>query len=393
MQKGEVVKLGMNEEEVKQHMLLMSKQEELDPELKKYVVTLGGGIKQLKHPLVFDMILHPQMFALLNAQLKYKTEAIKDALQNKQWTKYIWLHERPYRLEAFSRICQGMSDEGYWETLGEIWRDSENLWQYGLLLDIFLDDPRPGREKMMNEHDVELLKTLPDEIRVYRGHHSKNRLGFSWSLSYWRARWFAERWQRKRFGVITGLVKKKDIIALFLGRREMEIVANPRKVVQIVSFNTQRWENTQLLSLAMEGCAGLPASGRMSEHGVWHWLKVHWNVQKLCKLVPGADPEVCKVFAYLHDCKRTDEVEGCNHGALAAEFAVQMAVQGKLPLSSDQLDKLSKACIEHENCTVSDDPTIGVCWDADRLDLPRVNVIIKPELLSTQAAKDLCWKI
>lgn len=33
-------------------------------------------------------------------------------------------------------------------------------------------------------------------------------------------------------------------------------------------------------------------------------------------------------------------------------------------------------------------PTIGVCWDADRLDLTRVGMTPKPKLLSTQAARD-----
>jgi uncharacterized protein len=37
---------------------------------------------------------------------------------------------------------------------------------------------------------------------------------------------------------------------------------------------------------------------------------------------------------------------------------------------------------------VSADPTIGVCWDADRLDLPRVGRTIQPRLLNTGAARE-----
>jgi uncharacterized protein len=37
---------------------------------------------------------------------------------------------------------------------------------------------------------------------------------------------------------------------------------------------------------------------------------------------------------------------------------------------------------------VADDPTIGACWDADRLNLWRVGKTPDPRLLSTAAARD-----
>ena len=43
----------------------------------------------------------------------------------------------------------------------------------------------------------------------------------------------------------------------------------------------------------------------------------------------------------------------------------------------------------HTGGGLSKDPTIGTCWDADRLDLPRVGVIPTPDFLSTAAAKKL----
>ena len=35
---------------------------------------------------------------------------------------------------------------------------------------------------------------------------------------------------------------------------------------------------------------------------------------------------------------------------------------------------------------MSDDPTIGTCWDADRLHLPRVSIEPNPAFFSTPAA-------
>jgi uncharacterized protein len=36
----------------------------------------------------------------------------------------------------------------------------------------------------------------------------------------------------------------------------------------------------------------------------------------------------------------------------------------------------------------SEVPTIGVCWDADRLDLTRVGIMPDPEFFSTAAGKE-----
>jgi uncharacterized protein len=50
---------------------------------------------------------------------------------------------------------------------------------------------------------------------------------------------------------------------------------------------------------------------------------------------------------------------------------------------------LLRALTEHADGYKSEDPTIGVCWDADRLDLPRVGIQPNRELLSTTAARKL----
>jgi uncharacterized protein len=50
---------------------------------------------------------------------------------------------------------------------------------------------------------------------------------------------------------------------------------------------------------------------------------------------------------------------------------------------------LCEACTYHADGQVSDDPTIGVCWDADRLDLPRVGIGIDRKYLSTAAARSI----
>jgi uncharacterized protein len=48
---------------------------------------------------------------------------------------------------------------------------------------------------------------------------------------------------------------------------------------------------------------------------------------------------------------------------------------------------LGFACEEHTNGGVAPDPTVGACWDADRLNLWRVGIRPDPRLLTTGAAR------
>ena len=62
-------------------------------------------------------------------------------------------------------------------------------------------------------------------------------------------------------------------------------------------------------------------------------------------------------------------------------------------LTDDEFETLSYACTWHQDRDFSDDPTIATCWDADRLDLGRVNIIPDPALLNTAFAKQLAHEL
>ena len=48
---------------------------------------------------------------------------------------------------------------------------------------------------------------------------------------------------------------------------------------------------------------------------------------------------------------------------------------------------LAKACMYHADGYTADDPTIGACWDADRLCLWRGETAPHPKLMSTAPGK------
>lgn len=374
---------------------IMSRQEDLHPELVPFIEDTSIG-KCLKHPLVISLFYQSGMNAMLNAQYKAKLEYIERAKTQKNWSNYIWIHERPYRLDRFSEIESELSDQEYWELLGSIWSDSENLWQYGDSLGWLINRDRPGREFMMDEHEKEFLAKLPDEFTIYRGHQTKNRLGYSWTLSYWQAKWFSKRFNQKGQGVVKAKIKKEHVVAALLGRNEFEIVVSPEHLkIETVRKTTKRPEWLETLKEEFQNIfsAGLGRQGFYSVHGPWHWEKVEKNALILAKQTPGADKLVSQLFALIHDTKRQNDDDDPEHGHRSAAYAEKLFKQGKLDINEGQLAVLMEACKFHNDGQISDDPTIGVCWDADRLDLTRVGVIPNPELLSTQAAKELLWSI
>ncbi|MDE2095761.1 MAG: hypothetical protein KGL39_00770 [Patescibacteria group bacterium] len=349
----------------------------------------------LKHPLVFAVPYASEMNAIYNAQLEHKKQALIEAKKDKEWSSYVFLHERPYRFQAFSKIQNNLTDVDYWDLLGGIWTDSENLWQIPQLSQL-LECSRPKQEHFMDQTERQFLNDLPDEFVVYRGHQGRNRRGWSWSLSAGKAAWFVRRFAGiYRDGkVARGLVKKEDVIGFLNGRHEFEIVVPPTKVRLQPPRKLSR---PQWLERVRRDCiAHAPLNKRTyTDHGTAHWERVERNGIALVQQSPGTDINAVRLFAYIHDCCREDEFEDSEHGRRAAAFLANNRHIWKLEkvLSSTAYDLLENAITYHNDGMTTPIVTIGACWDADRLDLPRVGITPDLKLLSTTAAKELIWRI
>jgi uncharacterized protein len=123
-------------------------------------------------------------------------------------------------------------------------------------------------------------------------------------------------------------------------------------------------------------------------HGELHWRTVGANGLWLAEPLDEADTYVIFLFALLHDSMRESDGRDPQHGPRAAALAGALHAEGLLGTTPAQLEMLRYACHEHTNGLVSSDPTVGCCWDADRLDLPRVGVWPDPALLSTARAHE-----
>jgi hypothetical protein len=84
----------------------------------------------------------------------------------------------------------------------------------------------------MGEDEDNLLRSLPEEVTIYRGcTKGLNENGISWTLNKEKAQWFSTRLLRKGATpiVLERTVPKSDIIALFNGRNEFEVVYIPKR--------------------------------------------------------------------------------------------------------------------------------------------------------------------
>lgn len=139
---------------------------------------------------------------------------------------------------------------------------------------------------------------------------------------------------------------------------------------------------SRIKDLAIDRYHGDP----LGHNGPVHWEHC-WENAKLLIPITQANPIVVQLFCYLHDCCAVNSGEEPEHGPAAAFFIKQNSTLFSF-LTAQEFKLLIDACADHTFHKLSKDPTIGTCWDADRLDLGRLGIYPKAEFFSTQAAKD-----
>lgn len=121
-------------------------------------------------------------------------------------------------------------------------------------------------------------------------------------------------------------------------------------------------------------------------HGLDHWFRVWKNAQLLAD-GSGADLNVVALYALFHDSMRLNDGGDIGHGNRGFALWERCSQITKVNefLTQRQQEQLFEACVEHSNGLRSNDPTIALCWDADRLDLHRKGIFPDPRYMSTEA--------
>jgi len=111
------------------------------------------------------------------------------------------------------------------------------MWTYGRKWKKLLNSKRKNREYIMSSYERRYFKSLPDDFTIYRGYSHYRAIGWSWTLIKKKAIWFAKRFahsEKDAPTVLTGSVKKADVIAYFSSRKEREIIVDAEKFVKVI---------------------------------------------------------------------------------------------------------------------------------------------------------------
>ena len=229
---------------------LIGKEEELHPDLIDHIDSDSPLGNFLRHPLCVS-IYHESMNAYFNNLYRTKRKQADAALKEKNWSQWIGLHERPFRLDALLYIAEDVPVKAYWKVLKHVWLDTEgpsvnqDIW-----LQLFTRR-YPGRRKIMTGKERRTLNNASEtnEINIYRGYGEDpndsidRKNGLSWTLSYEKAEWFAKRFMtdvgaaldreletNTKAMIAEAICKKDDVIAYVDGRQEQEIIIDPANI-------------------------------------------------------------------------------------------------------------------------------------------------------------------
>lgn len=197
----------------------------------------------IHHPLLIQLL--PADFTYINRLYSQKLEKLEQAEADCDWSKYVTLHEKPYRLNALiAATGKGLGDspDEFWTLLSSVWRGSENIYQYQAEWRLLWRSPIEGRQACMSAEEAETFRSLPKQIEVWRGANYKNSIaGLSWTLNPRKAAWYARRFcsnHRSPF-VARGYVSKRDVFAYFGGRDGNEIVTTQVSVISVCAVDVE----------------------------------------------------------------------------------------------------------------------------------------------------------
>ena len=144
----------------------------------------------------------------------------------------------PYWLTFLKHIKPYLSKNDFDTMLGDVWVQSENPnGDVNVSVRTSASYFRKANKKvLMTPEEMEVYTSLPDTLTVYRG-VSPGRVenGLSWTANKEKALWFAKRFMRtgRDAVLLSGEVRKKDVLAYLNRRNEDELVISPKDVKQM----------------------------------------------------------------------------------------------------------------------------------------------------------------
>jgi hypothetical protein len=188
--------------------------------------------------LDIPIIQHPDCPSNFNTNReRYSNTAklIYEKYLNKNWESFWGWFPSEKLFLAFLYIHTDLDEKTYWKFLGDVLNRGIYFSDYPDLLQRFLNYPyRDNRYRryMMDKEERKTLSNLKEGI-IYRGCTHSNIFGYSWTLDYNQALFFAERHVDKIL-ILQGYYKRKNVIAYFSREQEIFIESDKIKNISIV---------------------------------------------------------------------------------------------------------------------------------------------------------------
>lgn len=212
---------------------------QLHPDLEAYVEELDM-FNTLRHPLVYSVPFFNDPYSITRCNMQYevKKKEIEKAKKEKEWARYIYLHEKPYWISVLMDINEELDEKLFWSLFIESWSIVENIYATRVFwFHLIHSRKKPSLDLVMDESEIEFFNSLPDEFEIYRGTtadepHDTDSL--SWTTDREKAEWFADRRESLtippvKTKVLSRVVKKEQVLVYHNGRYEHEIIIYPQK--------------------------------------------------------------------------------------------------------------------------------------------------------------------
>ncbi len=200
--------------------------DKLHPDLQPWVFRHEVIGVCLKSPFVVSVPFFS--WAMANEKHEHQKRLFDQHVASGRFDKALWFLERPFRMTyVLDWHEDGVLRGGMLrEVLCDAWTDCEFPYQFGIdrLLDLFRD------VGFVHDYDDDPRLGMEPNITIYRGQVRGMEPGISWTTDMERAAFFARRFGADDGVILVGHVNTSEILAMFKGRSESEIVCDPDMV-------------------------------------------------------------------------------------------------------------------------------------------------------------------
>lgn len=211
--------------------------DELHGDLVHYAEKHENGCFTIDHPLVREVSI-PRTAGWINGEYLRARRWTDRLRSERKWGELLSVVVAPYRFDELTalRFDGAMSPSEYWEQFGELWVETDYIWQdrdewESVLFDAdedAVDDVR----RFTNEHERRIFDALPERVTLYRVYsRADQEQGLSYTLNRSMAEWFALH--HRRLDVAPDIEPTVKVLTLKKSRlfaykdREEEVILRP----------------------------------------------------------------------------------------------------------------------------------------------------------------------